>query len=265
MDHHIHNFLNNCRRTAPKEHLGPPICIVTTRMYLLITKVGRTNIRGDHKLSCVYTKLAETFHLGRLARLDVKQRRKHARPKPVVSFPTTCEPVRQSRAKHMGTIIVLTCALYLRLPIDKLKSGRSFLLWRFETHAGKASSDATGGLQSLTMRVFLVDSPKPHVNCKHGARMRRVDFERVHDDDLLLEHACPTACSLVRSFLSADERPARATFYGANGVGFDGVSSFSASTGTDILAPPSADRTQANTEHSERCMRVAKCICDRSY
>lgn len=148
----------------------------------------------------------------------------------------------------MATIIVLTCALYLRLPIDKAISGR------FETHAGKVSSDATGGFQSLTMRVFLVDSPKLHVNCKHGARMRRVDFERVHDDDLLLEHACPTACSLVRSFLSADERPARATFYGANGVGFDGVSSFSAFNRHRHSCPPSADRTQANTEHMWRAV-----------
>lgn len=55
-------------------------------------------------------------------------------------------------------------------------------------------------LSSLTMRVLLVGSPKPHVNCKHGARMRRGDFERAYDDDLLLEHACSTACSLVRSF-----------------------------------------------------------------
>lgn len=64
--------------------------------------------------------------------------------------------------------------------------------------------------------------------------MKRGDLGRVYDDDLLLEHACSTACSLVRSFLSADEhccrqtKAARATFYGANGAGFDGVSSFSA-------------------------------------
>lgn len=30
--------------------------------------------------------------------------------------------------------------------------------------------------------------------------MKRVDFERVYDDDLLLEHACSTARGLVRSF-----------------------------------------------------------------
>jgi hypothetical protein len=30
--------------------------------------------------------------------------------------------------------------------------------------------------------------------------MKRVDYERAYDEDLLLEHACPTVCSLVRSF-----------------------------------------------------------------
>lgn len=193
-------LLNNCRRTVLKDIFDYLYALLQYAYTYFRPIMGKRTFKETYKLSCVDRELAEALHLDRLARLDVKQRRRICKAKTrgfISNHVRTSSPVKGHA--HTNYYRFNLCAIFAP-PCRQCQLRMLLSAVALETLAGKASSDATKAFQSLTMRVFLVDLPKPHVDCKHGARMKKVDFERAYDDDLLLEQACPTACSLVRSF-----------------------------------------------------------------